>query len=290
METMNILFLGGDSRYLELINNLKDKYDIDTVGYDNICIDNTNNINLNNVDISLYDTIIFPINGVNPNNMISCQYSNCLIQIPDNLLVNSKENVLILSGISTPTLDKMLDISKRKCVYMMRDKEVVKENAILTVEGIIADLINNTDKSLNECKILVLGYGNVGSILVNYLQPFGSDIFVSIIDANDKDKLDKMQVKCFYSNSDADLINCISGVDIIVNTVPKQIIGDSLVKYINRECYILDIASYPYGFNSEVLDRLSIKNKIYSGIPGKVAPKTAGKILTKKINKIMEEY
>ncbi len=285
---MNVLVLGGDLRYLEIIENLSSKYSVDVVGYKNTYInDCVRNINIDNVDISKYDVIIFPINGVMEKNLINCRFNNTPIKIDEDFLVNSKDNVLIFSGISSPCLDNMLRVSGRDCIYMMKDKAVIRENAIPTVEGIIADLVLNTNKTINESNVLVFGYGNIGQVLVKYLSMLGADVAVSVIEPDDIKILNAIGVDCFYSNSCSDLVSHIKNTDIIVNTVPDKIIDNSLIKYINKDCYVLDIASHPHGIDREVLDEFFIKNKLYLGIPGKVAPKTSGKILSRKINKVL---
>ena len=115
----------------------------------------------------------------------------------------------------------------------------------------------------------------------------GADVAVSVIEPDDIKILNAIGVDCFYSNSCSDLVSHIKNTDIIVNTVPDKIIDNSLIKYINKDCYVLDIASHPHGIDREVLDEFFIKNKLYLGIPGKVAPKTSGKILSRKINKVL---
>lgn len=284
---MNVLVLGGDLRYLEIIDDLKFRYSVSVVGYKNTYIDNVKNIDINDVSICDYDVIILPINGVMDKNMINCRFNNTPIKLPQDFFVNSKDDVLIFSGISTPNLDEMLKVSNRDCVYMMKDKEVIKKNAVPTAEGVLADVINNTDCILGNSKVLVFGYGNVGKVVVEYLGYFNSDVCVSIIEKKDEEVLNSLGIECFYSNSIPDLISHIGEADVIINTVPSTIINDDLIKYINRDCYVLDIASHPHGINREVLDEFFIKNKLYLGIPGKVAPKTSGKILSKKINDVM---
>ena len=285
---MEVLVLGGDLRYLEIIDDLSSKYSVDVVGYKNTYInDCVRNININKVDIGKYDVIIFPINGVMDKNLINCRFNNVPIKLSDDFLVGSKDDVLIFSGISTPNLDRILEVSNRDCVYMMKDKEVISSNAIPTVEGIIADVIVNTDSTIHDTNFLVFGYGNIGQVLVKYLRLLGANVTVSIIEDKDKEILDSVGIDSFYSNNVSDLVKSIGSVDVIINTVPSCVIDNSLIKYINRECYVLDIASHPHGIDREVLDEFFIKNKLYLGIPGKVAPKTSGKILSRKINSVL---
>ena len=273
---MNILILGGDLRYLEIIDNLSVKNNVDVVGYKNTYInDKVNKINLDEVCIDKYNSIIFPVNGVMDDNFIRCRFNNTSIRLDDDFLVGCRKDCLIFSGISTPNLDKLLRNASMDCIYMMNDKEVVRSNSIPTVEGIIADIVLNTDITINDSRVLVFGYGNIGKVLVKYLNLLGAHVTVSVIEPDDKKVLDSLGISCFYSN------------DIIVNTVPNTVIDNSLIKYINRSCYVLDISSHPHGIDREVLDEFFIENKLYLGIPGKVAPKTSGKILIKKINQVM---
>lgn len=283
---MNVLILGGDLRYLEVIKHLSINNQVDVVGYSN-CIDKVNNFSIDSIDVSKYDVIVFPVGGVTIDNYIKCRFSN-LIKISDDFLVNSKDDVLIFSGVSTPSLDKILNKAGRTCYYFMNDKDLISKNVIPTVEGIIADIIINTEITLKDSNVTVFGYGNIGGVLVDYLRMLGANVSVAVVDSSDKLKLDSLGVDCFYSYDVNELVKHISSNDIIINTVPATIIDDSLIKYINRDSYVLDIASHPHGISREVLDTLFIKNKLYLGIPGKVAPITSGKILTKKINEVME--
>ena len=285
---MEVLVLGGDMRYIEVIEKLSSKYNVSIVGYKNTFINNlVKNLDISDVDVSEYDVILLPINGVMDKNLISCRFNNNPIKLPRDFFVGSKDSVLIFSGIPTPNLDYMLEVSNRSCVYMMKDKDVIRENAVPTVEGIIADVINNTDKTLADSSVLVFGYGNIGTLLVKYLEMLGASVSVSIIKESDKELLDSMGISNFYSYNREDLISGIKGVDVIINTVPSTVISDNLIKFINPDAYVLDVASHPHGIDQEVLAEYFIKSKLYLGIPGKIAPKTSGNILSKKISSVM---
>ena len=283
---MNVLVLGGDLRYLEVINHLSINNSVDVIGFKNYFInDKVNNVSLDCIDISKYNVIIFPVGGVSNDNTIKC--FNNSFRIPDDFLVNCRPDVLIFSGISTPCLNNILGKANRSCCYIMKDKDVISKNVIPTVEGIIADIILNTDITIRDSSITVFGYGNIGSVLVDYLRLLGANVSVAVVENFDKLKLDSLGIDCFYSYDMNALLNNISSTDVIVNTAPTTVIDDSLIKFINRDSYVLDIASHPHGISREVLDTLFIKNKLYLGIPGKVAPITSGKILTKKIDDVM---
>lgn len=278
---MNTLIIGDDRRYSVIINNFIEKnYNIDLLGFSNEII-GTNKIFLNNIDISKYDVIVFPVSGVGNGFKIKSKED---IKLSIDFLKNSKENVLVFSGINTECLDNMLAYSNRKATFLMKDKEVIKENVIPTIEGILADIIMNTDITIKDANIMVIGYGNVGKELVKILRCLKANVTVSVELDKDKKILDFLSIPSVYSSDIDDMISEVSKQDIIINTAPSLVLDNKYINYYKDTVYILDIASYPYGIDKEVLDNSNIKNKIYSSIPNEVAYKTSGIILTKKIN------
>jgi dipicolinate synthase subunit A len=286
---MKILFLGGDKRQLEIINNLYNKEnEIHLVGYSNAdlpeCIIRKNTNNLKMIE---YNVIIFPISGVKSDLSVTADFDDNKITLPANLLINTKDDVVILTGIMTAELKAMLNMAQRHAVILMDDNDIKKENSIPTVEGIIADLVYNTDYTINGANILVLGYGNVGRLLVSKLQCLGANVTVGVINKENFDSLKENNIQGFYTNN-ADLMkSIIKENDIIVNTVPNILLSKEYLELVRKESYILDIASHPHGVDFGAANELHLKNKLFLGIPSVVAPKTAGMILVKKINSIL---
>ncbi len=287
---MKALFLGGDKRQIEIIKDLiRKKIEVDLVGYDLIDIKDIKNIDADNICISEYDLIFFPISGVKDDLSIACSYSSKKIFLQVNLLENSKEKGKIFTGIKTDKLNQMLKIANKDCIALMEDIDIKKANSIPTVEGIIGDLIYNTDYTINDANIFVLGYGNVGKPLVRTLQYLNANVTVGIIKPEEFAELAKYQIPCIYTNNHELMQNIMQDSNIIINTVPELILNKEYLQNLNDTVYILDISSHPHGVDFKSADELKIKNKLLLGIPGDVAPKTAGNILVKKINSIIKE-
>lgn len=281
---MNCLILGGDKRYYEIIRDFKNKnYNVDMVGYINEFA-GTNSINYEDINIKKYDLILFPISGVGNDFIIKGEKK---FKVEADFLKDVKENCLIFSGIKTNCLEEMMKYCKKNINFLMNDESVIKENSIITVEGIISDIITNTDITINKSKVLVIGYGNIGSYLTKVLNDLKALVSVSVILDKDKNLLDKLKINSVYSNDISSMRKVISESDIIINTVPSLVLNEYYINYMKNNCYVLDIASYPHGIDQEALNNRNIKNKIYLGIPSIVAPKTAGKILSKKIDSVV---
>ena len=244
---MKILFLGYDARYEVLISILSNKYEIDSIGYNN------SNKSVSNIkNINDYSIIVLPMSGIKNN-----YASNVLI--PDNLLDNYTG--LIYTG-NTKGL-------KGNVESFLSDKEIVHNNTIITVDGIM-DRISSIDKVI----ICILGYGNIGSMLYERLN---NDYKVVVGVKEDEIGVVK---DSFSTSNKKDLEYYLKSSDLVINTVPSHIIDDDILN--NIDCYFLDIASFPYGVDETKITNYKFKYDLYSSIPSKYAPIKAGKILLKK--------
>lgn len=278
---MNILVLGKDERYIQIIERLKEKNKIDIIGW-NDNIDDVSNINMDNCNVNKYDIILLPMYGLLDNNIIKGDYD---IYIYKDFFKNTKEKCIIFTGIMPSNLKELT--KDNKVITLMDDSDIVSKNAIPTVEGIIEDLIINTDITLHDSNIMVIGYGNIGKRLCDILKYMGANITVGIIDENDIDILQNKKLDYIFTDNKSSFYSALEKSEIIVNTAPSRIIDEGCISHLNKDSYILDISSSPYGIDKEVLNLNNIKNKIYSSIPGKIAPKTSGLILSKRIESIL---
>ena len=75
------------------------------------------------------------------------------------------------------------------------------------------------------------------------------------------------------------LRDIVNNTDVIYNTVPAVNTGSTRTKYANPELLIIDLATQPGGTDFEAANALGIKAILAPGLPGKVAPVFAGRIL-----------
>lgn len=287
---MKVLFLGGDKRQLEIINHLEKKgHNIDIIGYKQADLKGSvNKIELNDIKIENYNVVIFPVNGVKEDFSITSDFDIDKIILKPDFLIGISEKSIIFTGIKTNALNEMLDKVKKNAIVLMEDDEVKKENSIPTVEGIIGDLIYNTDYTINGANIFILGYGNIGKLLTEKLKGLGANLTVGVLLFEEYKKVTENDINCIYTNNQFLMENSMQENDIVINTVPELIINKDYLKVVNKNAYILDISSHPHGVDFNSANELNIKNKLLLGIPGNVAPKTAGLILVNKIEDILE--
>ena len=117
-------------------------------------------------------------------------------------------------------------------------------NAVPTAEGAIAFAIDNTDFTLWKSKVLVIGNGRVAKVLISRLKNFGCDLTVSV-----------------FNTIDVSIFRNLDNLDktLLIDLSSKGCLDFNIAKEKNIRAYKLP------------------------GLPGKVAPKTAGKILAETV-------
>ena len=266
---MNILFLGGDKRYKFMMCNLAKKHSVHQIGFSNMT-DNIYTDDISKININDFDVILFPISGINDEGNIKTE--NGMIHLPDNIFSNLKDNVKIFTGLKT---QKLLELIPEKNIVSFLDfKEVEEINNDLTVEGVIAD-IKDKVKDI----VCILGYGKLGKKL--YLKFLEEGIQPFVI-SRPKELIYTDKIKNYYPLSSQNIIEIFKICDMVINTIPYNIIPEEAL-IVDNKPYILDIASYPYGIDSDIVKKYNdkINYKLYLGIPSIYAPKEASEILLK---------
>lgn len=156
-------------------------------------------------------------------------------------------------------------------------------NGYLTAEALIGTIITTIPFSIPESQCLICGYGNCGTHIATLLSRLGGNITIY-------DKVNSSQLKaCSTNYSSINKLDFrLSNFDIIINTVPYNIFTLDNVIYISNNCYVFDIASPPYGFDSKYRNTSS-RYFLLPGLPGKIMPKSAGELIGKTILNIVNK-
>ena len=138
------------------------------------------------------------------------------------------------------------------------DNEVfLKKNAYLTAEGAITLYYNEVKETLLNKKVLILGYGRIGKYLSKMLKSLNCDVSVY---ARRKEIQNEIILDGYKSVAFQNV-----NYDVVFNTVPTTIINDEF-----KNCICIELAN---GF----VNKENVING--NGIPGKMFPKTASKII-----------
>lgn len=216
------------------------------------------------------------MSSTDENGYLKSTFIDKKIRLDDNFFDLLKKDTKFLIGIAKPFVKDIMEKKGVKYVELARLEELAILNAIPTAEGAIKLAIEETDITIYRSKVLVFGLGKVGLSLAWRLKMLGADCYAVTRNrsafARGKDLGIKMLT---YDN----LRQYLESFNILFNTVPAKILNKDYISLLNDEALIIDLASAPGGTDFEAADKKGIKSILALGLPGKIAPKTAGEIL-----------
>lgn len=161
------------------------------------------------------------------------------------------------------------------CALAGRD-ELAVPNAVPTAEGAIALLMAETEVTVSGMRVLVLGFGRVGEALAVRLRALGADVCV----ANRGDERRQRAREQGLSVADwAAWPGELGRFGVVINTVPAMLLGRPELQLMRPDAPVIDLASGAGGVDWAAADELGVRALHASGLPGRVAPLTAGRIL-----------
>ena len=169
--------------------------------------------------------------------------------------------------------------------YFARE-ELAVANAVPTAEGAVQLAMEHLPITIHGARVLVLGFGRVGKLTAQRFQALGAKVSVA---ARKYDQLAWAQAMGFDAEHLEQLGGCLCGYDLIVNTVPSQVLGRKELEDVKEDCLILDLASKPGGVDLGAAGELGLTVIWCLSLPGKVAPVTAGAAIQHTIYNMLHE-
>lgn len=270
--------LGGDKRSFYLAKALKDDgYNVRLWGFDK----------LGTMDCEIAsaldsDIIILPVIPFSDDENVVSPYSNSNLNLKE--YEDTLKDKIIFTGIKDKFLSAFPDLENKVSSYSDREEFAVK-NAVPTAEGAIEQALKHSDITINGSKVLVCGYGRIGKVLSEMLRGMGADVTVS---ARKQSDLAWIKLNGFAGIKTRDFTE-INSYNFIFNTIPSLILSEDVLRELNKDTLIIDLASLPGGVDFAYAEKCGIKAIHALSLPGKIAPKSAGEIIESTILNILKE-
>lgn len=265
---MKVLVLGGDTRQIYCAGRLSLEPDM-TVYSCGLGCDDASPVPA--------DVLVLPyVSGAGE--MINAPLCQRIITL-DEAAESVKEGGTVFLGMLKPEQVKRFENKNIKVYDWFADEALTLENAKLTAEGAAQIIVKSSKNGLGCSKILILGWGRVAKACAELFGAMGADITIS---ARRKQALDDAKSRGFKSAEFIDK-SAIAEADVIVNTVPENVMLEDELKCIKDSGWILELASKPYGVDMNAASRLGVKVNIASGIPGKYTPESAGRQMAQSV-------
>lgn len=154
-------------------------------------------------------------------------------------------------------------------------------NAVPTAEGAIMLAFSESTVTVAWSRSVVLGFGRCGKAIAARLAALGSAVVVAARRPQQRAEARALGLEAVSLDN---LVESLRGADFIFNTIPALVLDARHVRAIqNPEALIVDIASAPGGTDFDECKNLGLKALLAPGLPGRVAPKTAGAILSEAL-------
>lgn len=194
----------------------------------------------------LIDVLVLPVKG---------------IAVEDVFWEGWKPSLRIFCGLRNAQLDRL----PYEVFYYMEDAEVIHDNAILTAEGVLNELIGCCARSIYDIQVDIIGYGNCGRVIYEMLHNLQVDVRV-------------VRRKCEEQEDFINLVDWKDCGDVIINTSIQNVMDGERMHSWTKKPIIIDIAT------PDVIDRMCAKQLgiqvLKAGnLPGRFASISAGNII-----------
>lgn len=285
----HIVIIGGDARQLEIIRKLSTlDAKISLVGFEQLddgFIGATKRPLADDV-LSTADAILLPVSGTTADGEVETIFSSEKIIFTAEMLHKTPPHCVVYSGIGNSYLANCEKAARRKLVLLLERDDIAIYNSIPTVEGTIMMAIQHTDITIHSARVIVLGFGRVGMSVARSFAALGAKVRAGARDSSHLARITEMGLTPFPIEH---LKEEVSNVDICINTIPAPIISANVIANMPPHTLIIDLASKPGGTDFRFAEKRGIKALLAPGLPGIVAPKTAGQILATVLAKLLAE-
>ena len=264
-DEMNICILGNTARHHILFSNLKG------LGF-NVSLFDTMPEPENTAQ---FDFVVLPIPTLKENRILNLE--GCSANI-EHILNKFTSNTVFITCNYTSEDYKTVDINKRDDFAYL--------NAIPTAEGAIEIAIDKSNSSLFYSNVLITGFGRVAKILANRLKGLCPNI---VIAARSQSSLAEAAVLGFKTVAFNSFKENNLNYDIVFQTVPSLVLNENVLCKFKKDVIIIELSSKSIGTDCLLAEKLGITVVHAPALPEKIAPATAGNILTETVLKIINE-
>jgi dipicolinate synthase subunit A len=289
LEKVVLAVIGGDDREIYLIPELQKlgAY-IVSLGLEGSSIANTIECAGSFADIvAKADALLFPMFGTDERGLVKAKYAQHPIILNKELLEIIPRHIPIFIGWTRPALKSAAEKLGLKLVEVANRDDVAILNSVPSAEGALQMAMESSSITIHSSESFVLGFGRLGLTMTRVLLGLGARVTVVARSSCDLARAHEMGARPVEF---ADLEKEISRAQIIFNTVPHMVLNRPVLEHAAQDTVIIDLASIPGGTDFEYAQMMGIKALLAPGLPGIVAPKTAGHILARVYPSILFEH
>ncbi|TMV52089.1 dipicolinate synthase subunit DpsA [Paenibacillus mesophilus] len=286
---IQVTLIGGDARQLEVIQKFSElDAAVTLIGFDNLqnLYSGVTKVAFSPEALEKSDAVILPVVGTDDNGVVESIFSTSDMVIKGEHLAALPQHAKVYTGMAKTYLKKLCSEHNIQLVELLDRDDVAIYNSIPTAEGALMMAIQNTDITIHGSTCMVLGLGRTGLTMARTLQGLGAKVKVGIRRPEHFARAWEMGFSPFYLG---DLPHEVTDIDLLFNTIPTMIVTAQIIANMPHRAVIIDLASRPGGTDFRYAEKRGVKAMLAPGLPGIVAPKTAGRIIANTVSQLILE-
>jgi dipicolinate synthase subunit A len=286
---VQVAVVGGDARVLEVIRIFSElDASIRLMGFDHLehTYSGVWKAEFEPGSFIDVDAVILPPIGTNSEGQVATDFSTHELVLTSDHIRALPKHAKIYTGMINTYLQNLCSQEDIAVIALFARDDVAIYNSIPTAEGAIMMAIQETDFTIHGSTCIVLGLGRTGITLARVLFALGAKVRAGVHKPEQFARAYEMGISPFHTR---ELAAHAGDADLIFNTIPHMIITAQVIARIPLQAVIIDLASKPGGTDFRFADRRGIKALIAPGLPGIVAPKTAGQIIARTLSSLIFE-
>ena len=193
---------------------------------------------------------------------------------------------LIMGGRLSEKVKALFDVYSLRWIDYSLCPEFEILNAVPTAEGAIQIAMEEFPFTLHNSRVIGTGYGRVGKALASRLKALGAKTTVAARSAAQRAEAEGAGLDTIMLEKLCDKAHTCQ---ILFNTVPACVCTKSVLGRLPSSSGIIDLASKPGGVDLDAAKTFGV-NVIWAlGLPGKVAPVSAGEIIKETVCNIARD-
>ncbi|MFD2116776.1 dipicolinate synthase subunit DpsA [Paenibacillus yanchengensis] len=282
-----VLILGGDARQFEVMKKLVALHaNVTVCGFEQCHhpLDGVLQVDFQPEVMQGKNRIILPAAGIDEQGLIASPFGNQPIQLTADHIAQLSKDAVIYTGMARSNLQQMCAEQKISLIELFERDDIAIMNSIPTAEGALVMAIENTNFTIHQSRAIVLGFGRTGFTMARVLHALGAKVKVGLRKPDQFARAVEMGLEPFYIK---DFEHHLSNIDLIFNTIPTMIVTAQIIVNMPKNAVIIDLASKPGGTDFDFAAQHGVKAILAPGLPGIVAPQTAGRIIADCLAQLM---
>lgn len=229
--------------------------------------------------------VILPIGGIGPDGRVRSLPDQPAVLVDKDFWQALDPGIMILAGSMTAAGRQAAAAGGHGLIEYAELDEIAIPNSIPTAEGALQLAMEEMPITIHGCCCFVLGLGRVGMTTARLFKAVGAETWV----VANRPALQARAVEMGCRAIDfGGLLREIHRADLVINTVPSLVVTGPILAETKTGVFLIDLASAPGGIDYQAAEALGRHAKLALGLPGKVAPISAGRILAAALPALIE--